>query len=181
MILNCIEKRRSIRKYTNEKVSKDQIERILEAAIMAPSGNNSQPWKFLVITDDSKRGEISEVAHRQKWMTSAPVFIVGIADMKVRHPDEFIPVDEDSSEENLKKIIRDTSIALEHVALQAVEEGLSTCWIAWYRQNEMRKVLNIPDDKYIVSILILGYSSENPNPRPRKKIEDLVLWETWQE
>ncbi len=79
----------------------------------------------------------------------------------------------------MKQIIRDTAIAIEHIALQAVELGLGTCWVAWYTQEEFRPVLNIPEDKYVVCVLTVGYPDEAPNPRPRKSLKEIVHHEQW--
>lgn len=79
----------------------------------------------------------------------------------------------------MKQIIRDTSIAIEHIVLQAKSLGLGTCWVSWFRQVDIRPILNIPDDKYVVTILTLGYPNENPLVRPRKQIDEFLHFENW--
>lgn len=88
-------------------------------------------------------------------------------------------MDENSLEEELKQIIRDTSISVEHILLGANNLGLGTCWVGWFIQNEIRPILNIPDDKYVVGIVTLGYTDEKPKPRPRKKLEEIIHYESW--
>ncbi len=173
-----IEDRRSIRKYKNIDVDHKTILELLDSARLAPSGNNSQPWQFIIVRESNLRNEIAEASHDQKWMNTAPVYIVCVADMASREND-FVKVDENSPELSLKKIIRDTSIAIEHIVLEAVEKDLGTCWIAWFSQADIRPVLNIPDNKYVVAILTVGYPDENPEPRKRKKLEDIVHYEKW--
>ncbi|WMT80102.1 hypothetical protein TEMA_04150 [Terrisporobacter mayombei] len=101
---------------------------------------------------------------------SAPVFIVCVADIRSRIKDDIdLSLNENSPQQELKQIIRDTSIAIEHLVLCAKKLGLSTCWVAWFTQEEIRPILNIPCDKYVVSLITVGYSDESPKPRPRKK------------
>lgn len=113
-------------------------------------------------------------------MVAAPVFIVCVADIRSRIKAESkISLDENSPEEEVKQIIRDTSIATEHILLTAASLGLGSCWVAWFTQNAIRPVLNIPADKYVVGIITLGYADEQPAPRPRKKMEEIVHYEQW--
>ena len=178
--MEVIEKRRSIRKYKKTPVSKDLIKTILRSAFLAPSGHNTQPWEFIIVDDNSVKKKIAEVSHKQKWMNSAPVFIVCIADIRSRiNDEEEIAVDEETSIFELKQIIRDTAISIEHLILEATEQGLGTCWVAWYRQEDLRPVLSIPEDKYVVGIVTVGYSDEEPSPRPRKNIDEFIHRNKW--
>jgi len=113
-------------------------------------------------------------------MASAPVHLVCVADIKSRLPkSKDLYIDEDSKEFEVKQMIRDTSIAIEHMVLTATDLGLGTCWIAWFEQKDFRPVLSIPEDKYVVAVLTLGYPDEAPNPRPRKSLEEIVHYEQW--
>lgn len=179
-MIKSIEMRRSIRKYKDKAVSDADILQLIESARLAPSGSNTQPWHFIVVKDKSVKQRVAEVSHNQKWMVTAPVFIVCIADICSRVKEESkLVLDENSSEEEVKQIIRDTSIATEHILLTAASLGLGSCWVAWFTQNEIRPVLNIPSDKYVVGIITLGYAAEQPTPRPRKKIEEILHYEQW--
>ncbi|TCO79443.1 nitroreductase family protein [Marinisporobacter balticus] len=179
MIKN-IEMRRSIRKYINKAVEDEQIVQLIESARLAPSGSNTQPWHFIIVKSQENREKLAKVSHNQKWMYSAPIFIVCIADIRCRiKEDQEIFLNENSPLGELKQIIRDTSISIEHIVLEADNLGLGTCWVAWFTQEEIRPILNIPSDKYVVGILTVGYADEMPKSRPRKKIEDMVHYETW--
>lgn len=180
-MINEIVDRRSIRKYLDKPVQDEQIIDLIESARIAPSGSNTQPWSFIIVKSEEMRQKLAEVSHNQQWMMSAPVFIVCVADIRVRIKDErALHLDEESPQEELKQIIRDTSISIEHILLEANSLGLGTCWVAWFRQNEVRPVLNIPSDKYVVGIVTVGYANEEPKQRPRKKIEDIIQYESWQ-
>lgn len=179
-MLHAISSRRSIRKYKDQGVEDEKIATLLESARVAPSGHNTQPWHFIIVKSQEKRALLAEASHRQKWMLSAPVFIVCVADIQSRLKDAGdLTIDENSPHEELKKIIRDTSIAVEHMVLEALNQGLATCWVAWFNQKDIRPILNIPQDKYVVSIVTVGYPNEDPKPRPRKKLEDILHFENW--
>lgn len=175
-----IESRRSIRKYTDQKVEKEKLNQLLESARLAPSGSNTQPWSFIIVESESTKLELAKADHDQLWMTKAPLYIVCIADIRCRITDgrELI-LNENSPEPELKQIIRDTSIAIEHILLEAEHLGLSTCWTAWYSQDDIRPILGIPTDKYVCGIITVGYGDEAPSQRPRRAMEDMVRYEKW--
>jgi nitroreductase len=175
-----IEERRSIRRYKPIKIESQKLDAVLESARMAPSGNNKQPWHFIVVTDQSKKESLVEVANNQRWMLDAPVFIVCVADIRARVDSlDDIYVDEETSLYELKRVIRDTAIAIGHMQLEATHQGLGTCWVGWFTQKIIRPILGIPSDKYVVGIITLGYADENPPPRQRKAIQEIVHRETW--
>jgi nitroreductase len=179
-MIKQFETRRSIRKYSDKPVEDEKIIQLLEGARLAPSGSNTQPWHFIVVKSEVTKRKLAEVSHNQEWMLSAPVFIICIADIQSRVKEDIgVSFDEDSPQQELKQIIRDTSIAIEHIVLEADNQGLGTCWVAWFKQEEIRPIVNIPSDKYVVSILTLGYSDESPKARPRKKLEEIVHYEKW--
>ncbi|MCG8571038.1 MAG: nitroreductase family protein [Spirochaetes bacterium] len=179
-MIEAIKSRRSIRKYKNTSLDDKIILELLESARLAPSGSNTQPWHFIIIKDQTTKARIVEAAHNQKWMLTAPVFIACVADIRVRITDNrSLCLTDQSPEEELKKIIRDSSIAIEHIVLEAESRGLGTCWMAWFTQQEIRPILSIPDDKYVTAILTLGYPDEKPNPRPRKSLEQILHYEKW--
>lgn len=179
-MLTSIEKRRSIRKYENRSVEEEKIMTMLESARWAPSGNNTQPWHFIVIQSQEMREKVAAVSHQQQWMLSAPVHIACVADLSSRIGGEEKPVlTEESPQHELKQVIRDTAIAVEHLVLEAENQGLGTCWVAWFTQEEIRPVLKVPQDKFVVAVITVGYPAHQPSPTPRKKITDMVRWETW--
>jgi nitroreductase/GNAT superfamily N-acetyltransferase len=174
-MLKPILDRRSIRRYTDEPVSDAAVEQILEAARLAPSGSNTQPWRFTVVRDARTRAAIAEVSHRQKWMNTAPMHIVCVADIRSRiagyaEP----PLDDDSPLAELKKAIRDTSIGVEHLVLEATALGLGTCWVAWFTQPEIRAVLDVPPYEYVVAVVTVGHAAESPAARQRLALEQIV-------
>ena len=175
-----IEMRRSIRKYLNKPIEDEKIMQLIESARLAPSGSNTEPWRFIIIKSEWMRQKLAETANDQKWMLSAPAFIVCVADSSARmHVDGKLKLDENSPQEAVKQIIRDTSIAIEHMILEATSLGLGTCWVSSFTQNQIRPILSVPPDKYVVGIVTVGYAGEKPTARPRKKIEEIVRYEHW--
>lgn len=177
--MDLFEKRRSIRKYTGQPVSEDVLRQLLEAARLAPSGNHTQPWYFIAVTQDETKRRIVQADHNQQWMLGAPLFLVCVADASVRLPDKNLELDEESPQKGLKLVLRDTAIATEHIALKAAELGLGTCWTGYFAQKDIREILGIPQDKYVVAVLTVGYPAEEPAYKARRPVEDLLMRERW--
>ena len=109
------------------------------------------------------REKISAIDHDQKWMLTAPVFIVCIGNEKYR------------GDGDMERVIRDSAIATEHILLQAEHMGLAACWTGWYDQNEMRKTLDLDDGCYVVGVVTIGYSDTKPHASERRQIRYRVL------
>lgn len=175
-----IEMRRSIRKYINKPVENEKITELLESARLAPSGNNTQPWRYIVVNSEEMKQKITVASNNQKWMLTAPVFIVCVADVRCRIKEDIdVYLDDNSPQDEVKRIIRDTSISAGYILLQANNLGLGTCFVAEFTQEEIRPVLNIPSDKYVLGVITVGYPNETPKARPRKNLEDIVHYECW--
>ncbi len=163
-VFTAIQKRRSIRNYLPKEVEEEKLRKVLEAARLAPSAKNRQEWRFIVVRDKEKREElVREASPHQPFMLSAPVIIVAYAldkdyVMKCGVPAHYI----------------DIAIALTHIHLQAVEEGLGTCWIGSFHQDKVKEVLNLPKEAEVVQLMTLGYPAEDPSPRPRLPLEEIV-------
>lgn len=178
--MEAIEQRRSIRKYKDRAVDDDLLRKIINAGRLAPSDSNTQPWNFIVIRSDEMRHEVAQVSHRQDWMEGAPVFIVCVADVRVATTDDSLThINEDTPGIAPKQIILDTAIAGQNMVLAAESLGLGTCWVSWFVQEEIRPVLGIPTDKYVVAVITLGYPDQEPKQRPRRTLEEVTRYEKW--
>ncbi|WP_222705810.1 nitroreductase family protein [Salidesulfovibrio onnuriiensis] len=181
-LLEPIVSRRSIRKFKDEPVTDEQVELLLRAAHLAPSGSNTQPSNYIVVRSEEVRRKVMEVSHEQKWMMQAPVFIVCVADLGVRIKEGELPaIDEESPLPELKLILRDATIGVDHLVLQAAHMGLGTCWVAWFKNADIRPVLGIPDNQYVVAVIPVGVPDQSPKPRPRKDFDSMVYKEKWGE
>lgn len=169
-IIEEIEKRRSIRAYSPEIVEPEKLTRILEAARLAPTARNQQDWRLLVVKDPGiKEQLVNAASSHQPFLKGAPIIIVACAlnptyVMRCGHPAFLI----------------DLAIVLEHMALQAVREGLGTCWIGSFDESKAKTVLGVPPGVRIVEWLALGYPQTIPAATKRKNIEELISWDTWQ-
>ena len=179
-MIEAIAQRRSIRAYTDEPVSEEALEEILEAARLAPSGSNTQPWHYIVIRSAEQRAAVAEVSHDQKWMNTAPVFIACEGDIGCRIAEyDGPPLDESSALPELKQLIRDMGIGIEHLVLEAENQGLGTCWVAWFTQDEIRPVLGVPDSAYVVAVVTIGHPVKRPEARKRRSMAGIVHHERW--
>ncbi len=179
-MIESIQHRRSIRKYTSDQIEPEKLQSVLEAGRLAPSGNNKQPWTFIVVQSEQQRQAVMQACHRQTWMMTAPAFIVAVADMAARS-DADLPnyIDENSPHWELKRAIRDTAIAVENMLLEADAQGLGTCWVGFFVQSEIRPVLGIPNNKFVLAVIPIGYPAEQPPARPRKPLAAIVRYEKW--
>jgi len=176
--MSILDTRRSIRTYLDKDVPNEIIEKIMNETIKAPSGKNTQPWKYLIIRDEETKKKIVEIDNNQTWMLEAPVFIVCLADASVRF-DDVAEVDfrDDSSDFVFKQLIRDSSIGITYLLLAIEQNGLGACWTAWYDHNEMKDVLNVPEHMYVSGVVTLGYANQKPVARPRVKLEDVLMYD----
>lgn len=167
-VLESIRLRRSIRAYDSRDIDEDILLRVLEAGRLSPSASNRQERRFIVIKDANTRKLLSDAARNQRFVAEAPVVIVACAvDTEYIMPCGQLsyPID--------------TAIAVDHMTLQAVEEGLGTCWIGAFDEKKVKKILNIPDDVRVVALLPLGYPSAVPSPTSRKSLDEIVMWDKW--
>ena len=155
-----LEKRRSIRKYKDTPVPKEKILKMLEAARVAPSASNRQPWHFVVVEN---KETIKKLA-KQDWAAGAPVMIVGLADQAA----------------SPNWCSNDLGIAFEHIVLAATNLGLGTCWMGQTGREELvRRLLDIPDSFKVVAVLPVGVPDETPVAKERKNLEAIVSWEKY--
>ena len=141
-VFEAIEKRRSIRKYESTPVPEEKLEKILEAARLAPSARNRQPWHFIVVTDAEKRKALSGGMFA-RFLKQSPVVIAACGDERA----------------GPKWHAVDVAIAVENMVLAATEEGLGTCWIGSFDENKVQETLKIPKHLRVIVLLALGYSS----------------------
>lgn len=168
-VFETIQKRHSVRAYLPNHVPKDKLERILEAARLAPSAGNVQPWHFIVVTDIQKRRVLSEGGRFAKFLAEAPVVIVGCGD----------------KEASPKWYVVDMAIAMQNMVLAATGEGLGTCWVGSFNEEQVKRLLNIPEKFGVVALLSVGYHREKLDLtakavhffRRKKKLEKIVSLE----
>ncbi len=186
-VKEAIEKRRSIRKFKPDPVPDELINQMLEAARLAPSGTNRQPWRFQVIREGPlKKTLFEEAVIGAPQVAQAPAIIVCGSELltfvkghKLAPPGSEYYGAESADWEALKPFLPDahmyTAIAVEHMILTATALGLGTCWVQRIKFGQTAKTLGWPRHIVVLALLLVGYPDEDPPPRPRIAIEDMLL------
>lgn len=167
-VMTAIKTRRSIRVYKDKPIEDEKLEAVLEAGRLAPSAANMQEWKYVVVKDKALRDKLVDAANGQKFVGQAAAVIVACA-VEANH---VMPCEELSYPIDL-------AISVDHMTLAAVEQGLGTCWIGAFKQDETKKLLGIPEEVRVVALLPIGYPDVSPDPKPRKSMEEIVVYDKW--
>jgi nitroreductase len=175
-----ITRRRSIRDFLDTPIEKDKLMLCLEAARLAPSASNSQPWKFIVVNDKTLKNNLCDVAFGglyrfNSFCKTAPVIVVLIAEQS-----KFI-TRIGGLIKDIKYNLVDIGIAGEHFVLQAEELGLGTCWIGWFNEKGVKATLAIPEKKRVAMLIAAGYSRQDEisTKQIREPVERIVSFNTY--
>jgi len=169
-VIEAIQKRRSVRVYQDRAVPEDILAKILEAARLAPSARNSQSHKFIVVKDQQLRKKLAKEGTSESFIGGAPVIIVAVA----LDPEYVMPG-------GVPAHPVDIAIALDHMTLVAVEEGLGTCWIGAFYQDQVKQMLSISEKYKVVALLSVGYPADSPRKKSRKPLEEIVCYDSFAE
>ena len=167
-VFQAIQLRRSVRAYQDREIETEKLNKVLEAARLAPSASNRQEWKFIVVKNRDIKEKLAIAASNQTFVGEAPIIIVACATesesiMMCGQP----------------RYTVDVSIAMSFIILQARELGLGTCWLGAFDESSVKEILGIPDDVRVVTMTPLGYPSQDPAARPRKEIEQIVCFDKY--
>ena len=188
-VMETIQKRRSIRKFKPDPVPDELINQMLEAARLAPSGTNRQPWRFQIIKDGALKERLfNEATFGDKHILEAPVIIVCGSELltfvkghKLAPPDsEYFGADSENWDD-IRQFLPDahlyTGLAVEHMILAGTALGLGTCWVQRIRYGQVAKILGWPRHIVVLTLVLVGYPDEDPPARPRLALEDIILQE----
>ena len=170
-VMEAIRIRCSVRRYADKPVESDKLTIVLEAGRLAPSANNRQEWHYVVVQDAETRNRLMHAAKGQRFVGEAPVVIACCAETNN---------DYTMTCGQLAYAI-DAAISIDHMTLAAVEVGLGTCWIGAFYEEEVKRVLVIPDEIRVVELLTLGYPADAPRAKNRKLLNEIVMYEKWGE
>lgn len=170
-LMDAIKTRRSIRRYKPTPVPEGLLKEVLNAARLAPSADNAQPWKIVVVRDEQMRSRLCPACNGQKFIAQAPLVLVmcGIPEEAYETVGGY-----------MSSHVIDASIALDHLTLAATAHGLGTCWIASFKEDKVRELLSIPQDVRVVALTPLGYPDESPERSSRKNLEELFTYDAYQ-
>ena len=167
-VFEAIQKRQSVRSYLSDKVPIEKLMKILEAARLAPSAGNIQPWHFIIVTEQQMRDKLSKGRYAN-FLVESPIVIVGCGDRQASPNWHLV----------------DTTIAMQNMVLTATSEGLGTCWIGSFNEDQVKKLLDIPERFKVIALLAVGYRRETMDLssrvlhffRRKKKLEKIASLE----
>jgi len=168
-VFEAIKKRFSCRRYKAQPVEEEKLIQILEAARLAPSAHNAQEWKFVVVKNEATRKKLAQAAG-QPFIAEAPVIIVAVA----LDPEHVLSSEVPAYALNL-------AIAVDHMTLAATALGLATCWIGAFDQEEVKRILEIPQEYKVVALLPVGYPAQPEGKKSRKSLEEIVCLEKFED
>lgn len=163
--IECIKGRRSVRRYkegVEGKVKEEDLQTILDCAIMAPSAGNLQPWKFYIIRNREIKEELAAAAYGQDFIAQADVCIVVVAMPEISSRVY-------GSRGEKLYCIQDTAAAIQNILLAAHALGYGSCWVGAFNENKVRNILSIPQKEIPVALIPIGVPDESPRAPRRKK------------
>ena len=164
-VLDLLKSRRSIRKYKDQPVEEEKIQKCLEAARWAPSASNKQPWEFLIVTEKDVRKKLSEIHPYARFVAESPVVFIPLTNPEIHQ----------------KYHMSDTALATMQYMIEAHSLNLGTCWAGVIESSiepEIKKLLNVPEHLNVLGLVATGYADEEPT-RTRKELEELIHYERY--
>jgi nitroreductase len=204
----AIQRRVTIRRWKPTPVEKEKIVKVLEAGRRAPSWGNVQPWRYIVVQDKVKIEELAKTAAGQPHISTAPVVIVccglpevfsqkmhreslrqlieagvmdwpdEVLDNEVLGSDLFAPY-RLGEQAMTVRAGEQIMVSLAYMTLEAVNQGLGSCWMGVISPKDAHQVMNLPRNLFVHDFFLLGYPDEDPKPRPRKEFDKIVFWEKY--
>ena len=165
---DLIQNRYSVRNYLSKPVEEEKLNKVLDAARLAPTAHNFQPFKLIVIKTHGNEENLKRIYNR-KFFVEAPIVICACT----------LKEDGWTRDDGKNYAEVDTTIAMDHLILAATELGLGTCWIGKFDLEAAREVLNVPERVLPLVFTPLGYPNDKPRTKQRKSMDDIVLYEKW--
>ncbi len=171
-LLEAIKNRRSIRIYRKQELSEGTVEKLIDAASMAPSAGDIQPWEFVIVSSQNTKRALCSAAYNQKNFEEVSIVIVACADEKRA---------EEAYGARGKNIycIQDTAAAIQNILLTACSLGLGSCWIGAFKEEEIRKLIKAPKSMKPIALVSIGFPNEAPVPRFRRPVSEIMHKETF--
>jgi nitroreductase len=195
----AIELRRSIRKFKPDPVPDEDIRELLEAARLAPSSCNAQPWRFKVVKDPETKTKLAQASFNQNFIAQAPVVIICCADIQANLEgsidglqvlgetgaldekmvdflaDRITSLSSGTPEQVGPRIAFSVAISIEHIILRALDFGLGTCCVRGFQPDKIKELFGWGENIIIVALLPLGYPAQSPKPRSRLPLNQIII------
>jgi len=176
--LELVQTRQSDRSYIDKPVEQEKIDRILEAARLAPSACNAQPWKFILVTDPEKRMQVANATASK---------LLSMNHFTIQAPVQLVLIEESANftssvggwATNKHYPHLDLGIVASHICLAAADEGLGSCMIGWCDEKKVRKALDIPKNKRVMLVILIGYTAQKQREKKRKSLDEIVSYEKY--
>ncbi len=172
VIEEVVNTRKSVRKYLNDPVDNQVVKKVMESARQAPSWKNLQCWRYILVEKEENREKLAEslpsANPARGGIVQAPLTVVLCA-----NPEE------SGVSQGKEYYLVDAGITMDHLVLAAAAQGLGTCWVAWFKEDPIKELLNIPDPYRVVAMTPLGYPAKEPKDQPRKELSEIVFAEEW--
>ncbi|NLJ77200.1 MAG: nitroreductase [Peptococcaceae bacterium] len=168
MFAELAKKRRSVRAYKPDAVEEDKLTQVLEAASLAPTACNYQPFQLIVIRTAGREEELKRI-YKRGFFIEAPLIICICA----------LPGQAWSRMDGVNYAIVDATIAMDHLILAATELGLGTCWIAAFDPDAAREILKLPPGVEPIAFTPLGYPADQPGEKKRKPLSQMIRYDQW--
>jgi len=166
--LELAKKRYSCRAYKSDPIEDDKLQQVLEAARLAPTACNLQPFQLIVIHTKGREADLRRI-YSSSWFTQAPIIICACG----------IPSESWKRRDGKNYCEVDMTIAMDHLILAATNLGLGTCWIGAFNPDSAREILGLPDDVEPIAFTPLGYPQDSPGHKSRKSLNEIVRYERW--
>ncbi len=176
--LDLVRHRQSDRQYDAREVETEKLERVLEAARLAPSACNAQPWRMIVVTDAQKRMKIADATSSR---------ILGMNHFTKQAPVQIVIVEENANiasgfggwakGKHFPHV--DLGILAAHITLAAADEGLGTCVLGWFSESKVKEILEIPKSKKVLLVITMGYSTQPTREKRRKDASEVISYEKY--
>jgi len=166
-VIEAIRKRYSCRSYQDKPIEPQKLTEIFKTARLAPSAKNTQDWRFVVVTDKQAKAKVAQSTNKPEIFEKAAAIIVACSssDEVMRCGQPLGPID--------------VAIVLDHISLLAADMGLATCWIGSFSPDEVRPILDIPENITIVELMAIGYPADKPKIPDRLPLEEILCYEKW--
>lgn len=173
--LELVQTRQSDRSYLDKPIEQEKIDRILEAARLAPSACNAQPWKFILVSDPDKRMQVADATASK---------LLSMNHFSKQAPVQLVLIEESANftssvggwATNKHYPHLDLGIVASYVCLAATDEGLGSCTIGWCDEKKVRKALDIPKNKRVMLVILIGYTTQKQREKKRKTLDEIVSY-----